>query len=64
MIGLHRVFCIDTLFFGDSNGKSIDMQMYCKGFMNFSHSRYKIVECQSHELLQPAGMFDNVLCDI
>lgn len=64
MIGLHRVFCIDTLFFGDGNGKSIDMQMYCKGFMNFSQSRYEIVECQSHGLLQPAGMFDNVLCDI
>lgn len=38
--------------------------MLCKGFMNFSQNRYKIIECQSHGLLQPAGMFDNVLCDI
>lgn len=69
MTGLHRSFRSSSVLMHHYTletavAESIDMQMYCKRFMNFSYSRYEIVECQSHGLLQPAGMFDNVLCDI
>ena len=62
MTGLHRGFCIDaTLYFGDSHGTSVGVQMHCRGLMNSSHGRYKIVDCPSPGLLQPAGVFGNVL---
>ena len=49
MRGLHRGFSphsvlIQHYAFGDSNGKGVDMQIYFKEFISFSHNRYKIVE--------------------
>lgn len=69
MTGLHRGFRSSSVLMQHYTleiavAESIDRQMYCKRFMNFSHSRYEIVECQSHGLLPPSGMSDNVLCDI